>query len=251
MKVVVIGGTGLTGSKLVDKLRRENHQAVAASRTSGVNTITGDGLAEALGGASAVVDVSNPPLIEDVAALEFFETSTRNLLDAESAAGVGHHVALSIVGIDRLTAGGYFRAKIAQENLIARSSIPHSIVRATQFFEFIATIALAARHDGTVRLPPVLIQPIAVDEVAATVGKVAVSVPVNGIVEVAGPEQFRLDELVRQVLAARSDRLHVVTDRNARYFGAELGDRTLVPDSAAELGTTRLEDWLKQSIATA
>src|SRR5213592_3212594 len=203
IKIVVIGGSGLIGSKLVKKLRAHGHEAVAASRDSGVNTLTGEGLAEALKGASVVVDVSNAPSWEDAGVLKFFETSTRNLLTYEAAAGVGHHVALSVVGTERLSESGYFRAKIAQEKLIRESSIPYSIVHATQFFEFVKSIADAATEGSTVQLAPVLIQPMASDDVAEAVARIAVGAPVNGIVEVAGPEQFRLDELIRQDLSAR------------------------------------------------
>jgi uncharacterized protein YbjT (DUF2867 family) len=198
LKIVVIGGTGLIGSKLVDKLRKNGHQAVPASPDSGVNTLTGEGLAEALDGAEVAVDVSNSPSFEDAAVLEFFETSTRNLLKAEAAAGVGHHVALSVVGTERLSESGYFRAKIAQERLIKESSIPYSIVHATQFFEFIRSIADAATDGNAVRLAPVLIQPMAADDVASAVGRISVGLPVNGTVEVAGAEPFRLDELIRR-----------------------------------------------------
>ena len=246
MKVVVIGGTGLIGSKLVTKLREQGHQAEAASPNSGVNTLTGEGLADAVRGASVVVDVSNSPSFEDAAVLEFFETSTRNLLDAEAAAGVGHHVALSVVGTERLSESGYFRAKIAQEQLIEGSSVPYSIVRATQFFEFVTRIAQAATSGSTVRLAPVLIQPIAADDVATAVGRVAVGPPMKGIVEVAGPEQFRLDELVRQALAVGNDPREVVADPQARYFGAELSERTLVAGDDAILADTRFSDWLSQ-----
>ena len=247
VKIVVIGGSGLVGSKLVKKLREQGHEAVAASPDSGVNTLTGEGLAEALRGASVVVDVSNSPSFEDAAVLEFFETSTRNLLDAEAAAGVGHHVALSVVGTERLSESGYFRAKIAQEKLIVDSSMPYSIVHATQFFEFIKSIAQAATDGDTVRLAPVLIQPMAAEDVAGAVGRVSVGPPVKGIVEVAGPEQFRLDELIRQALAAGNDPREVVADPHARYFGAELSERTLVPGDDAILAETRFGDWLSQS----
>src|SRR4030081_686483 len=203
MKIVVIGGTGLIGSKLVNKLQKQGHEAVAASPNSGVNTLTGEGLAEVLKGASVVVDVSNSPAWEDAAVLKFFETSTRNLLEAEAAAGVRHHVALSVVGTDRLSESGYMRAKIAQEKLIEQSSIPYSIIHATQFFEFIKGIADGATDGDTVRLAPVLIQPMAAEDVATEVAKVAVGAPLNGIVELGGPEQFRVDELVRRYLAAR------------------------------------------------
>jgi uncharacterized protein YbjT (DUF2867 family) len=246
MKIVVIGGSGLIGSKLVTGLDEDGHEVVAASPDSGVNTLTGDGLAEALEGAAVVVDVSNSPSFEDAAVLEFFETSTRNLLAAEAAAGVGHHVALSVVGTERLSESGYFRAKIAQEQLIRDSSIPYSIVHATQFFEFIKSIAAAATDGDTVRLAPVLIQPIAADDVARAVGRVALGAPANRIVEVAGPEQFRLDELIRRGLSARNDPRTVVADPHARYFGAELGERTLVPGDGARIGETRFEDWLRQ-----
>jgi uncharacterized protein YbjT (DUF2867 family) len=249
MKIVVIGGSGLIGSKLVGKLQAQGHEALAASPSSGVNTLTGAGLNEALQGASVVVDVSNSPSFEDAAVLDFFETSTRNLLDAERAAGVGHHVALSVVGTDRLRASGYFRAKIAQEKLITDSSIPYSIVRATQFFEFIKSIAQAATDGDTVRLAPVLIQPMAADDVASAVGRIAVGPPRNGTVEVAGPEQFHLDELVRRDLSARNDPRHVITDPHARYSGAELDERTLLPGGDAQLGPTRFADWLNQSSA--
>jgi uncharacterized protein YbjT (DUF2867 family) len=246
MKIVVIGGTGLIGSKLVTDLDEQGHEAVAASPDSGVDTLTGAGLAEALAGAAVVVDVSNSPSFEDAAVLEFFETSTRNVLAAEAAAGVGHHVALSVVGTERLSESGYFRAKIAQEQLIRAGSIPYSIVHATQFFEFVKSIAAAATDGDTVRLAPVLIQPMAADDVARAVGCVAVGSPVNGIVEVAGPEQFRLDELVRRGLSAQHDPREVIADPHARYFGAELGERTLVPGDAARRGETRFEDWLGQ-----
>jgi len=247
MKIVVIGGTGLIGSKLVNKLHEHGHQAVPVSPSSGVNTLTGQGLAEALDAAAVVVDVSNSPSFEDTAVLEFFETSTRNLLNAEADAGVGHHVALSVVGTDRLPDNGYFRAKVAQEKLIKNSSIPYSIVRATQFFEFVKNIAEAATDGNTVRLAPVLFQPIAADDVAAAVGRISVGSPVNGIIEVAGPEQFRLDEFIRQGMAARNDPREVVADPHARYFGAELSERTLVPGNDAILTETRFTDWLSQS----
>jgi uncharacterized protein YbjT (DUF2867 family) len=246
MKIVVIGGSGLIGSKLVTRLGEHGHEAVAASPDSGVNTLTGDGLAEALDGATVVVDVSNSPSFEDAAVLEFFETSTRNLLAAEAAAGVKHHVALSVVGTERLSESGYFRAKIVQEQLIRDSLIPYSIVHATQFFEFIKSIAAAATDGNAVRLAPVLIQPMAADDVARAVGQVSVGSPVNGIVEVAGPEQFRLDEFIRRGLTARNDPREVIADPHARYFGAQLSERTLVPGDDVRLGDTRLEDWLRQ-----
>lgn len=248
MKIIVIGGTGLVGSKVVTKLRASGFEAVAAAPNTGVNTITGDGLADVLTGASVVVDVSNSPSFEDAAVLAFFETSTRNLLAAESVAGVRHHVALSVVGTDRLTESGYFRAKIAQEKLIRESSIPYSIVHATQFFEFMRSMADAATDGDIVRLAPVMIQPMAAEDVATAVARVAVGAPVNGIVEVAGPEQFRLDELVRRYLGARGDPRSVIADPRARYFGAELGERTLVPDDAS-LGEIGMDDWLSQSVS--
>jgi len=248
MKIVVIGGTGLIGSKLVTKLRERGHEAVAASPNSGVNTITGEGLAQALKGASVVVDVSNSPSFEDAAVFAFFETSTRNLLAAEAEAGVGHHVALSVVGTERLAESGYFRAKIAQEKLIKGSPIPYSIVHATQFFEFVKSIAAAATDGNTVRLAPVLIQPMAADDVAGAVGEITVGKPLNGTVEVAGPVQFRLDELIRQGLSEQNDPRKVVADPEARYFGAKLAERTLVPDDNARLGETRFEDWLRQPV---
>jgi uncharacterized protein YbjT (DUF2867 family) len=249
MKLVVIGGSGLIGSRLVARLREHGHEAVAASPNSGVNTLTGEGLAEALDGASVVVDVSNSPSFEDAAVLEFFDTSTRNLLHAETAAGVGHHVALSVVGTERLLASGYFRAKIVQEKLIRSSPIPYSIVHATQFFEFIRAIADGATDGTTVRLAPVLIQPMAADDVAAALEKVSVGVPLNNIVEIGGPEQFRLDELVRQVLSADGDHREVVADDHARYFDAELSERTLLPGQHADLTETRLQDWLTHATA--
>jgi uncharacterized protein YbjT (DUF2867 family) len=246
MKIVVIGGSGLIGSKLVNKLREHGHEAVAASPGSGVNTLTGEGLAEALKGASVVVDVSNAPLWEDAAVMKFFETSTRNLLAYETTAGVGHHVALSVVGTERLLESGYFRAKMAQENLIKGSSIPYSIIRATQFFEFVKGIADLSTVGNKVFLPPALIQPMAADDVASAVGRIAMGSPVNGTVEVGGPDQFRLDELVRRYLAARKDPREVVTDPHARYYGVELSERTLVPGDDAQLGETRFETWLSQ-----
>jgi uncharacterized protein YbjT (DUF2867 family) len=247
MKIVVIGGSGLIGSKLVNKLRERGHEAVPASPASGVNTLTGEGLTEALEGAAVVIDVSNSPSFEDTAALKFFQTSTGNLLDAEAAAGVGHHVALSVVGTERLSESGYMRAKIAQENLMKESSIPYSIVHATQFFEFIKSIADAATDGDTVRLAPVLIQPMAAEDVASAVADVAVGPPVNGIIEVAGPQQFRLDELVRSTLRERHDPREVITDPHAPYFGTELHERTLVPAADARLAETRFDHWLNQA----
>jgi uncharacterized protein YbjT (DUF2867 family) len=247
MRIVVIGGTGLIGSQVVRKLRERGHEAAAASLDSGVNTLTGEGLADALRGASVVVDVSNSPSFEDAAVLKFFVTSTSNILDAEATAGVSHHVALSIVGTDRplFLASGYVRAKMAQETLIKASPIPYSIVRATQFFEFVSGIA-AASTDGTkVRVPSVLIQPMAAEDVAAGVARAAMGTPRNGIVEIAGPEKLRFDEFVRRGLRARKDPREVVADPHARYFGAELGERTLVAGADAQLGETHFEDWLR------
>ena len=249
MKIVVIGGTGLIGSKLVNKLREHGHEAVAAAPNTGVNTLTGEGLAEALKGASVVVDVSNSPDWEDSAVLKFFETSTRNLLTSEAAANVKHHVALSVVGTDRLAESGYFRAKIAQERLIQQSSIPYSIVHATQFFEFLKGLADISMVGDKVHLPPVLFQPMAGDNVASAVARVAVGQPVNGIVEVGGPEQFRVDELVRRRLASLKDHREVIADPNARYAGAKLSERTLVPADHALLGEIRFETWLTQPAA--
>jgi uncharacterized protein YbjT (DUF2867 family) len=248
MRIVVIGGTGLIGSKLVTKLREHGHDAVAASPDTGVNALTGEGLAEALKGASVVIDVSNSPSFEDAAVMSFFETSTRNLLTQEAAAGVGHHVALSVVGADRLAASGsgYMRAKMAQERLIQDSRIPYSIVHATQFFEFVKSIAASATQGNTVRLAPVFIQPMAAEEVARAVGKTAVGKPLNGMVEVGGPERVRLDELIRRGLKAQNDPREVVADPQARYFGALLEETTLVPGDGAQLAETRFEDWLSQ-----
>jgi len=244
MKIVVVGGTGLIGSKLIEKLRGEGHRAESASPASGVNTLTGEGLAAALEGVAVVVDVTNSPSFEDAAVLRFFQTSTRNLLKAEATAGVSHHVALSVVGTERLSESGYFRAKIAQEELIEGASIPYSIVHATQFFEFLERIADDATDGDTVRLAPVFVQPIAADDVASAVCRIAVESPVNGIVEVAGPQMFRLDELVRRFLSARHDPRDVVTDPEARYSGAKLSERTLVPSDDAILTETRFEDWV-------
>jgi uncharacterized protein YbjT (DUF2867 family) len=246
MKIVVIGGTGLIGSKLVACLNEEDHEAVAASPDSGVNTLTGEGLAEVLEGASMVVDVSNSPSFEDEAVMEFFRTSTTNLLAAESDANVRHHVALSIVGTDRLPESGYLRAKLAQEKLIRDSSIPFTLVRATQFFEFAVRIADEATDGDTVRLPHVLFQPIAADDVAAAVCEVSQRPPADGIIEVAGPEEFRFDEFIRQALTAKGDPRTVVADPKARYFGTELQERSLVPTNAVHLGEVRFNDWLAQ-----
>jgi uncharacterized protein YbjT (DUF2867 family) len=248
MKIVIIGGSGLIGTKLVNKLRPLGHEVVAASPTSGVNTITGEGLATALAGAQVVVDVANSPSWEDKAVLEFFETSGRNLLAAEAVAGVGHHVALSVVGTERLLASGYFRAKMAQENLIKASPVPYTIVRATQFFEFVGGIAQSATDGQTVRLSPALVQPIVSDDVAAALTEVTLGTPVNGTVELAGPEPIRLDELVRQFLSAHRDARKVTTDVHALYFGIELNDQSLTPGNNPRIGPTRFEDWLSRSI---
>jgi uncharacterized protein YbjT (DUF2867 family) len=246
MKLVIIGGTGLIGSKLVATLRERGHDAVAAAPNTGVNTLTGEGLAEALQGAAVVVDVSNSPSFEEKAVMEFFTTSTRNLLEAAAAAGVTHYVALSVVGTDRIPDSPYLRAKNAQETLIKGAEIPYSIVRATQFFEFIKRIADEATDGTTVRLPPILIQPMAADDVAKAVGRIALEAPVNGTVEVAGPQQFRFDDLIRQGLSARNDPRTIVVDRHARYFGAELGERSLIPVGDPRLGEIRFQEWLEQ-----
>jgi uncharacterized protein YbjT (DUF2867 family) len=248
MKIVVIGGSGLIGTKLVNKLRQLDHEVVAASPSSGVNTITGEGLAEALAGAQVVVDVANSPSFEDKAVLEFFERSGRNLLAAETAAGVRHHVALSVVGTDRLLQSGYFRAKMAQEDLIKASTVPYTIVRSTQFFEFVNGIAQSATDGQTVRLSPAFVQPIVSDDVADALAEVTLGAPVNGPVELAGPERLRLDELVRRFLSANQDGRHVVADVHARYFGVELNDQSLTPGDNPRIGPTRFEDWLSRSI---
>ena len=248
MKIVVIGGSGLIGKKLVNKLRQLDHEVVAASPSSGVNSITGEGLAEALAGAQAVVDVTNSPSWEDKAVLEFFETSTRNLLAAEVAAGVRHHVALSVVGTERLLQSGFFRAKMAQEDLIKASKFPYTIVRSTQFFEFVNGIAQSATDGQTVRLSPALVQPIVSDDVADALAEVTLGAPVNGTIEIAGPERLRLDELVRRFLSAKQDARQVVADVHARYFGLELNDQSLTPGDNPRIGPTRFEDWLSRSI---
>jgi uncharacterized protein YbjT (DUF2867 family) len=246
-KIVVIGGTGLIGSRVVARLAEDGHEAVAASPNSGVNTLTGEGLAEVLTGAQVVVDVSNSPSLEDKAVLEFFTTSTGNLLAAEPPAGVGHHVALSIVGTERLQESAYFQAKLAQETLIKESGIPYSIVHATQFFEFVGSIADAATDGDTVRLSHALIQPIAADAVAGAVARTAVGEPINGTIEITGPEQFGLDDLIRKGLSFRGDPRAVVADPEARYSGALLGERTLLPGADALTLGPRFEDWLAQT----
>jgi uncharacterized protein YbjT (DUF2867 family) len=249
MKIVVIGGTGLIGTKLVNNLRHRGQDVVAASPKSGVDTFTGKGLTEALRGAQVVVDVANAPLWEDKAVMEFFQTAGRNLLAAEAAAGVRHHVALSIVGDDRLPASGYLRAKVAQENLIKASGIPFTIVRSTQFFEFAKGIIQSATEGQTVRLSPALMQPIAADDVAAALTYVALAAPLNGTVEIAGPEPIRMDELARRFLSATRDPREVTTDVHARYFGTELNDQSLTPGNNARLAPTRFEQWLSRNTA--
>jgi len=246
MKIIVIGGSGLIGSRLVTKLRQHGHEAVSASPKSGVNTLTCEGLAEVLKGASAVVDVSNSPSFEDAAVLEFFETSTRNLLKYGADAAVKHLVALSVVGTNRLSESGYFRAKIAQEKLIKGSRIPYSIVHATQFFEFLKSLADISSDGDKVRLPDVLFQPMAADDVAIALSSIAVGQPVNGTVEIGGPEPFRMDELIRRLLSKFNDPRKVIADPHARYAGAEVGERTLVPGKDARLGETHFETWLTQ-----
>jgi uncharacterized protein YbjT (DUF2867 family) len=247
MKIVVIGGTGLIGSRLVKKLRDEGQELVAAAPATGVNSITGEGLADALKGASVSIDVTNSPSWEDTAVMKFFETSTRNQLKYGAAAGVKHHIALSVVGTDRLLESGFFRAKLAQEDLVKASSTPYSIVRATQFFEFVKKLADISTEGNTVRMPPVLFQPISADDVASAIARIAMGSPVNGTVEIGGPEQFHLDEVVRRDLAARKDPREVITDPQARYYGIKVSERSLVPGGGARLGNTRFEDWLKQS----
>jgi uncharacterized protein YbjT (DUF2867 family) len=247
MKIVVIGGSGLIGKKTVNDLRQHGHEVVAASPSSGVNALTGEGLARAFAGAAVVVDVSNSPSFADAAVLEFFETSTRNLLAANREAGVGHHVALSVVGADRLSDSGYMRAKVAQEGLIAASKVPYTIVRATQFFEFVGAIAQSATEGNTVRLPPALMQPILSDDVASALAEIAVGEPLNGTVELAGPEPIRQVELIRQFLIANRDAREVITDIHARYFGTELNDQSLTPGANPRLGPTRFADWLTRS----
>jgi uncharacterized protein YbjT (DUF2867 family) len=251
MKIVVIGGSGLIGSKVVSLLRGKGHEVLAASPNTGVNTITREGLAEALAGAGVVVDVANSPSFEDKAVLEFFETAGRNLLAAEAAAGVGHHVALSVVGADRLPESGYMRAKAAQERLIQGSTIPYTIVRSTQFFEFVNAITQSAAEGDAIRLSPALLQPIASDDVASALTAVAIGEPANGIVELAGPEKIPLDALARLHLAHASDRREVIADIHARYFGTELDDTSLTPGAAPLLGSIRFEDWLRSSSAQA
>jgi uncharacterized protein YbjT (DUF2867 family) len=244
MKIVVIGGSGLIGKKLVNDLRQRGHEVVAASPSTGVNTVTGEGLAEALIGTQVVVDVANAPSWEDNAVLPFFETSGRNLLAAEVVAGVGHHIALSVVGTERLLANGYFRAKLAQENLIKSSKVPYTIVRATQFFEFVGAIAQSASDGQTIRLPPALMQPIVSDNVAAALADVAVADPLKRTVDLADPETIRMDDLVEQFLVASGDTREVITDPQARYFGIAVNDQSLTPGDNPLIGSTRFKDWL-------
>ena len=246
MKIVIIGGSGLIGANVVGRLRRSGHEVAAASPKSGVNTITREGLAAALSGAQVVVDVANAPSFEDKAVLEFFETSTRNLLAAEAAAGVGHHVALSVVGAEHLPESGYMRAKAAQENLIKASRIPYTILQSTQFFEFVDGIVQSGTDGGVIRVSPALLQPIAADDVAAVLAELAVGAPVNGTVEVAGPERIPLDVIARNYLAARGDKRQVIADVHARYFGTQLDDRSLTPRSKPLLGSTRFGNWINE-----
>jgi uncharacterized protein YbjT (DUF2867 family) len=246
MKIVVIGGTGLIGGKLVPILRKSGHEVLAASRSTGVNTLTGEGLASAMVGAQVVVDVANSPSFDDKPVMDFFQTAGRNIVAAEAAAGVSHHVALSVVGTERLLASGYFRAKLAQEELVKASNIPYTIVRATQFFEFVGAIADSGVDGNVIRLPPAMMQPIAADDVAALLAEIALARPLNGMVEIAGPEPIRMDDLVRQYLRAVSDPRTVATDEHAGYFGTPVNDQSLMPAAGARLGPTRFTDWLKQ-----
>jgi uncharacterized protein YbjT (DUF2867 family) len=250
MKIIVIGSSGLIGKKLVSRLREHGHEAVAASPSSGVNAITGEGLAAILVGAKVVVDVTNSPSFEDGPVLEFFEKSSRNLLAAEAIAGVGHHVALSIVGADLIPDSGYMRAKIAQEKLIKSAGIPHTILRATQFFEFVGAIAQAATDGQTVRVPPAFIQPVLSDDVAAALVDITLGEPVNGTVDLAGPDRLYFEKLIRRFLSANHDPRQVVTDTHASYFGAKLNEHALVPAGDSRIGATRFKDWLNHSIAS-
>ena len=249
-KIVVIGGSGLIGSKVVKNLRAQGYEVTAASPSSGVNTLTGEGLAEALTGAPVVVDVANSPSFADEPVMHFFQTAGRNILAAEAQAGVQHHIALSVVGTDRLLASGYFRAKMVQEELIKSASIPYTIVRATQFFEFVPAIAQSATEGQNVRLPSSLIQPIVSDDVAAELAKVAVAKPLNGTVELAGPEAVPLDDLIRQFLKGTQDARQVVTDPSATYFGTPINDQSLTPGENPILGPTRFADWLRRTAPT-
>ena len=244
MKIVVIGGTGLIGSKVVEKLKQKGHQAIAAAPNTGVNTITGEGLAEALAGADVVVDVANSPSFEDKAAMDFFQTAGRNITAAEVAAGVKHHVALSVVGTDQMQDSGYFRAKLAQERLIKSSPIPYTLIHATQFFEFMRTIAQISTDGDTVRLPPVQFQPIAAEDVASAIVEAALAKPVNGTIEIAGPDRFTLDEPIRRTLKHDGDGRRVIADPAASYYGIRLSETTLVPGAGAHLGATKFDWWL-------
>jgi uncharacterized protein YbjT (DUF2867 family) len=244
MKIVVIGGTGLIGSKVVEKLKQKGHEATAAAPNTGVNTITGEGLAEALAGADVVIDVANSPSFEDQAAMDFFQTAGRNLTAAEVAAGVRHHLALSVVGTERLQDSGYFRAKLAQERLIKSSPIPYTLIHATQFYEFVRAIAQFSTEGDTVRLPPVLFQPMAAEDVAGAVAEAALAEPVNDTIEIAGPDTFTLDEAIRKVLEYDNDTRKVIADPEAPYFGVKVSEKTLVPGAGARLGSTRFDWWL-------
>ena len=244
MKIVVIGGTGLIGSKVVTKLKQKGHEAIAAAPNTGVNTVTGEGLAEALADTAVVVDMANSPSFDEQVAMDFFRTAGRNLTAAEVGAGVRHHVALSVVGTDRLQDSGYFRAKLAQENLIKSSPIPYTLVHATQFFEFMRAIAQFSTDGDTVRLPPVLFQPIAAEDVASAVAAAALAEPVNDTIEIAGPDTFTLPEAIRRVLAHDGDPRKVVIDPAASYYGTKVSERTLVPGARARLGATKLDWWL-------
>ena len=249
MKIVVVGGTGLIGAKVVNNLHKQGHEVLVASRSSGIDVLTGKGLAEALKGAQVVVDSSNAPSWEATAVMRFFQTSTRNLLDSEAVAGVGHHVAVSVVGAERMPGSAYMPAKVAQESAIQAGPIPYTIVRATQFFEFVGAIADSGMVDGAVRLPPVQFQPIAAEDVASAVARIAVAAPLNATVEVAGPERKPLEQFIRQLFAARKDTRQVIVDPNALYYAAKVDDRSLVPGGQAQLGKIRFEDWLTRGSA--